>query len=332
MESRLIDQPVVEIAYTVYSPVEMATTFEVTVRVTDYTVVAESSTPLTLRRGRNELRESLDLGESPEGFYTVRAVLNGSLTWSESFYMCDDDLVARLEEDVDTLQEAGDGPLLRNSMESLKYRIDALRGSLSSYRRRDNPRPIVDIFDELTFLISRCGAEGSIFNVGGYIFAAFESPIDGSFQPYSLMLPSGFDESGTYDLVVVLHGSGVDEVDSVREAQSKYYARERIVVGPRGRGLSDFWVGNTEEDAIHLLGVLDDMFNIDKTLLAEFSMGGYGCWRLSLLHPECFDAVIVGSGIHYNPRMNLPEYVCGTRSALARTRPTSSYMEQRINR
>jgi predicted esterase len=308
LESRFIEQPVVEMAYTIYSPVEMVTTFEVTVRAKDYTVVAESSDLLTLGQGRNELRETLDLGESPEGFYTVRAVLNGSLSWSESFYLCDYDLVARLEEDVGALHDVGDGPLLRNSIESLKHRIDALRGSLSSYRRRDNPRPIVDTFDELTSLISRCGVEGSIFNVGGYVLAAFESTIDGSLQPYSLMLPSGFDESETYDLVVVLHGSGVDEIDSVREAQSKYYARERIVVGPRGRGLSDFWVGDTEEDTIHLLSVLDDMFHIDKTLLAGFSMGGYGCWRLSLLHPECFDAVIVGSGIPYNPRMNLPEY------------------------
>ncbi|UCD43918.1 MAG: prolyl oligopeptidase family serine peptidase [Candidatus Bathyarchaeota archaeon] len=306
--SRLIDQPVVEIAYTIYSPVEMATTFEITVRATDYTVVAESSTPLTLRQGRNELRETLDLGESPEGFFTARAILNDSLSWSESFYMCYYDLVTSFEEDISILQETGDGPLLRNSIESLKYRIDTLRGSLASYRRRDNPRPIVDTFVELTSLISRCGAEGSIFNVGGYVLAAFESPIDGSLQPYSLMLPSGFDESETYDLVVVLHGSGVDEIDSVREAQSKYNARERIVVGPRGRGLSDFWVGDTEKDTIHLLGVLDDMFHIDRTLLAGFSMGGYGCWRLSLLHPECFDAVIVGSGIPYNARMNLPEY------------------------
>lgn len=38
------------------------------------------------------------------------------------------------------------------------------------------------------------------------------------------------------------------------------------------------------------------MFNINKTILYGFSMGGYGVWRMSLLHPEFFDLAVCASG------------------------------------
>ena len=106
----------------------------------------------------------------------------------------------------------------------------------------------------------------------------------------------------------MLHGSGVDEIDSLYEAQSNFNARTCIILGPRGRGLSDFWVGDTETDSIHVIETVQRMFNVDKTLLGGFSMGGYGCWRFFLRHPELFDAVAVMSGMPHNPRVNIPEY------------------------
>jgi len=318
---RLLDQPVVEVTNAIYAPHGMVTTLEVTVTDAGNAVVAELYSELVLDRGRTLIEASLSIDNATEGFYRVKTVLNGSLSWSKTFHLCGEDMVEALDGEVDGLTEAWEGPLFQNSIESLRYRIDVLGDALSSYRSRDNPRPIVSTFRAISSLIARCGEEGSIFTGGGYVLAAFESPVDGSLQPYSLMLPARFDPDETYDLVFALHGSGVDELDTLWDARSDYNARSCIVAAPRGRDLSGFWVGDTETDNVHLLGLLDEMFNIDKTLLAGFSMGGYGCWRLSLLHPELFDAVVVGSGIPYNPRVNIPEYDMRDRTGAGKDLP-----------
>jgi len=319
--SRLLYQPVVEVTHAIYSPLGLETSLEVTVTDAGNTVVAESTSELELDLGRTLLTDSLGFDDAAEGFYRVRAVLNGSLSWSETFYLCGEDMVEALDGEVDGLMEAWEGPLFQNSIESLRYRIDVLGDALSSYRSRDNPRPIVSTSRAISSLITRCREEGSIFTGGGYVLAAFESPVDGSLQPYSLMLPARFDPGETYDLVFALHGSGVDELDTLWDARSDYNARSCIVAAPRGRDLSGFWVGDTETDNVHLLGLLDEMFNIDETLLAGFSMGGYGCWRLSLQYPELFDAVVVGSGIPYNPRVNIPEYDMRERTGAGKDLP-----------
>ena len=319
--TRLLDRPVVEVTHAIYSPRGVETSIEVTVTDSGNEVVAESYSELVLDQGRTLLDYSLDIEDGEEGFYRVKSVLNGSLSWSETFYICGGDMVEALDGEVDALSEPGGDSLFVNSVESLRYRIDVLGDTLSSYRGRDNPRPIVSTFREISSLITECGEEGSVFTGGGYVLAAFESPVDGSLQPYSLMLPARFDPGEAYDLVFALHGSGVDELDTLRDAQSDYDARNCIVAAPRGRDLSGFWVGDTETDNVHLLGLLGEMFNIDKTLLAGFSMGGYGCWRLSLLYPELFDAVVVGSGIPYNPRVNIPEYDMRERTGAGKDLP-----------
>lgn len=71
-----------------------------------------------------------------------------------------------------------------------------------------------------------------------------------------------------------------------------------IMIAPQARGLSDWYIGNSGQDVIECIEHIKALYNIDEEniILDGFSMGGYGAWRLSLLHPEIFKAVIVRSG------------------------------------
>ena len=62
-----------------------------------------------------------------------------------------------------------------------------------------------------------------------------------------------------------------------------------IVVGPRGRGLSDYYIGQTEKDVFEVVELTKKMFKIKKTIILGFSMGGYGVWRLTFLYPDIWD-------------------------------------------
>lgn len=308
LSSRLLTRPKVNVTNVLYTPLEMSTTLNMTVNDRMGRVVSEFSRQLTLYKGKNLYIDELNLANCTGGFYTLKAVLNGSLSWNERFFVYDENRVSVIKETVDSLDGDPDDLLLQSSVSALKYRISVLEDTMNGYHYRDDPQPIAAMLEELDSSIAEIEEHGSIYHGSGYVLSAFESPIDGSLQPYSLLLPPGFDPDSDYDLVVMLHGSGVDEVDSLYEAQSNFNARTCIILGPRGRGLSDFWVGDTETDSIHIIETVQRMFNVDKTLLGGFSMGGYGCWRFFLRHPELFDAVAVMSGMPYNPRVNLPEY------------------------
>lgn len=129
---------------------------------------------------------------------------------------------------------------------------------------------------------------------------AHRSAIDGSLQPYSVRLPPEFDpanEAG-YPLLVALHGSGVDERGTLRSAGAAAAARGWIVVAPRARGLSDWYIGDAEADVLEVVAHAAHLYPVDTTriALAGFSMGGYGAWRLALRHPDRFRAAAVMAG------------------------------------
>lgn len=106
-------------------------------------------------------------------------------------------------------------------------------------------------------------------------------------------------------LFVTLHGSGVDEkryILSVAQKHLEYRFRSRIdrmlVLAPQARGLSDFYLGDSAQDVLECIEHVQKLYNVDsrRIVLDGFSMGGYGAWRLGLLYPEIFAAVIVRSG------------------------------------
>jgi predicted peptidase len=155
----------------------------------------------------------------------------------------------------------------------------------------------------------------ALFLPGRLARLAHRSAIDNTLQPYSVFIPLDYDEKTPTPLFVTLHGSGVDErktIFNVTMALQRARARRRlenfILLSPKARGLSDWYLGDSGKDVIECLDHVKKLYSIDERniILDGFSMGGYGAWRLGLLYPNLFKAIIIRSGA-----VSAPMYLMG---------------------
>lgn len=128
---------------------------------------------------------------------------------------------------------------------------------------------------------------------------------------YVKYLPSDYDESRTYPLVVFLHGSGErgEDLDiAMRYGYMKYVREEGkeypfLFIAPQCPA-GKYWGCYTES----LIAFLDDMISTlpvdrERVYLTGLSMGGTGTWMLAMACPDKFAAIapVCGSGICWNP-------------------------------
>jgi pimeloyl-ACP methyl ester carboxylesterase len=124
---------------------------------------------------------------------------------------------------------------------------------------------------------------------------------DGIFQHYGLYLPKSFDPAAVTPLQIWLHWRG-GTAHSAGSATPRIFrdmgdAMNTIVVSPRGRGTSSWYVGLGQAD---ILEVWDDVmasYNVDqnRVYLAGHSMGGWGSFLFSVLYPDRFAAALPAS-------------------------------------
>lgn len=135
--------------------------------------------------------------------------------------------------------------------------------------------------------------------VGGFV-----SEIDGSIQPYGVVIPAGFDrnKAGQNRLDVWLHGRGdtKTEVPFLLERMTKpgqYTPPGTIVLHPFGRHCNAFKFAG-ETDVYESIERLGSLVPIDQTRVAirGFSMGGAGCWHLAAHDPARWFAANPGAG------------------------------------
>ena len=132
----------------------------------------------------------------------------------------------------------------------------------------------------------------------------FRSRIDGSIQPYGLVLPADFDLSDTTPrrLDVWLHGRGekVGEVQFMHqrlEDAGPIAPANTIVLHPYGRYCNAFKFTG-EVDVLEAIGHVKTLLPIDDDRIAirGFSMGGAGCWQLAVHYPGTWLAATPGAG------------------------------------
>jgi predicted esterase len=156
----------------------------------------------------------------------------------------------------------------------------------------------------------------------GRTLRGFVSAIDGSVQPYGVVLPAGFNpESRTpVRLDVVLHGRGPTEVTFLSQMEptgpNGAPAPEQpfMELHPFGRGNNGWrWAG--ESDVFEALAAVQKQFPVDpdRTILRGFSMGGHGAWHIGVHHPCRWAAVSPGAGFSDTRRYRtskdpIPEY------------------------
>lgn len=144
---------------------------------------------------------------------------------------------------------------------------------------------------------------------GKPVIRGYRSRIDGSVQPYSVVLPTDYAKKrGTWRIDIVLHGRNqkLTEVSFIRskEVAKAPQPTDRITIEVYGRGNNAYrWAG--EEDVHESLWDMlqRDIARTDKgdlllspVFLRGFSMGGAGAWHIGLHHPSRFRAISPGAG------------------------------------
>jgi dienelactone hydrolase len=140
----------------------------------------------------------------------------------------------------------------------------------------------------------------------GRSLRGYESKIDGSIQPYGVVLPRGFvaGEAKRWRLDIDLHGRGVTEPRFLQATEPATAAPEGpdppfITLLPFGRGNNGWrWAGET--DVFECLADLKAQYPVsidpDRTILRGFSMGGAGAWHIGVHYPSLWAAVSPGAG------------------------------------
>lgn len=136
----------------------------------------------------------------------------------------------------------------------------------------------------------------------GKLTLGYRSRVDGSVQPYGLIVPKNYDSARPMRLDVVLHGStrpvGMSELrfmsrfdegdgDSASPPDEQF-----IELHPLGRVENCYrWAGET--DVFEAIEDVCRRFAIDRrrVVLRGMSMGASGTWHLGLKHPDKFVAL-----------------------------------------
>ncbi len=135
----------------------------------------------------------------------------------------------------------------------------------------------------------------------GRVLRGFHSAVDGSTQPYGVIVPQSYDGTKPLRLDVVLHGSSkpvgmselrfIQQFDEGDESKSGPEA-DFIELHPLGRVENCYrWAGET--DVFEAIEAVCRNYNIDRDriVLRGMSMGASGTWHLGLKHPDRFVAI-----------------------------------------
>jgi pimeloyl-ACP methyl ester carboxylesterase len=136
----------------------------------------------------------------------------------------------------------------------------------------------------------------------GKVIRGYVSAIDGSIQPYGVIIPKNYDGSKPMRLDVVLHGSskpvGMSELkfisrfDEGDEEKGNAPDVDYIELHPLGRVENCYrWAGET--DVFEAIEAVCRNYKIDRDriVLRGMSMGASGTWHLGLKYPDRFVAI-----------------------------------------
>jgi len=137
---------------------------------------------------------------------------------------------------------------------------------------------------------------------------AYRSKVDSTLQPYQVFVPTAYDKSKMFPLVIALHGMGGDEnsyFQAYAQGAFKTEAEKHgyIVACPKGRKPASMYIGDAEKDVMDVIAEMRRDYNIDpdRVYLTGHSMGGYGTWSVAINHPDVFAALAPISGGANNP-------------------------------
>jgi len=237
---------------------------------------------------------SVALGTLPPGGYRVRWHCLGNPSEGE-FGLT---VLAPFdpEDDARRLERLGAGDdLLSNT---IRFHAEQILGGLKTARPYETCSRLHPPMEAYSQLIRAAEANRGLFAEGGIVRLAHRSTLDQTLQPFTVLLPDGFDPERSYPLLVHLHGSDRDDTE-LAGFLSLYHSIEAIVLAPFGRGTTNSFVkDNAQDDIREAIGEACRVLPIDKDriVLAGFSMGGYGVYHTYATSPNTYRAFAPFSG------------------------------------
>ena len=143
----------------------------------------------------------------------------------------------------------------------------------------------------------------------GYVVRGYRSKIDGSPQPYGLLVPKDYDFKGEkkHRLDFWWHGRGetLSEVNFMANQQSAsgiIPAPETLILYPYGRYCCANKLAG-EVDTFECLDHAHKYYRIDDSRIVArgFSMGGAACWQFAVHFPTLWAANAPGAGFAETP-------------------------------
>jgi hypothetical protein len=230
----------------------------------------------------------------------------------------------------------GDRAELRAGVDKLGAEIDALRNSLKDRPALLELLPDVEIFHRAVHSalsyneffharelarardLLKQGSERarelregtpSWDHATGLVVRGYVSKIDGSVQPYGLVVPASYrqDTPHRFRLDVWCHGRGetLSEVNFLHDRQrqpGEFTPRDAFVLHPYGR----YCNANKFAGEIDLFEALEDVkkhypIDEDRLVIRGFSMGGAACWQFAVHYPTTWAAAAPGAGFAETP-------------------------------
>ena len=138
--------------------------------------------------------------------------------------------------------------------------------------------------------------------VKGDVHLAYRSDLDGMLMPYRIYVPTTYDKTRKYPLIVLLHAAACDENTLMMANAFQPIAEERgyLIASVNGRGpYSDFRKENgAQKDLFDVIALMEKYYNVDKDhiFLTGASMGGAGTWNIGFEFRSEFAALASMAG------------------------------------
>ena len=143
----------------------------------------------------------------------------------------------------------------------------------------------------------------------GLVPRGYVSKIDGSVQPYGLIIPESFTPTGPHRwrLDLWFHGRGenlseVNFLEDRRKNKGQFTPPDTIVLHPYGRYCNANKLAG-EIDSLEAIESVKRRYRIDDDRIAVrgFSMGGAACWQFAVHYADRWAAAAPGAGFSETP-------------------------------
>jgi hypothetical protein len=143
----------------------------------------------------------------------------------------------------------------------------------------------------------------------GLVVRGYQSKIDGSHQPYGLVIPTNYNHQGTdkVRLEIWCHGRGenLSEVNFLAQRRTQVgqiSPPNAIVLHLYGRYCNANKLAG-EIDLLEALKSVQGQYRIDEDRITVrgFSMGGAACWQFAVHYSDLFAAAAPGAGFSETP-------------------------------